>query len=288
MKTNYDCIPCFIRQTLDSVKYATSDQRVWETTLREVLKAVSIMDLTKSPPVMAQHVHRTIRKFSGNDDPYREIKEKYNTYMLEMYPLLKEMVENSSNCFGAALRLAIAGNIIDFGANLEVNCSVVNKTIELSLSEELIGDIDYFNEAVCSAKSILYIGDNAGEIVFDSLLVQQLPMEKVTFVVRGNPVLNDITIIDAMSTGMTELVNVIDNGSDAPGTVLEDCSDRFKRYFQDADIVIAKGQGNFETLSGVDKKIFFLLKAKCHVIAQHIGCNVGDSLLLKSDLFKPE
>ena len=135
------------------------------------------------------------------------------------------------------------------------------------------------HKSLSSAQSILYLGDNTGEIVFDQLLIQQLPMDRVTFVVRGKPIINDATMTDAVNTGMTNLVKVIDNGDDAPGTVLEACSDRFKRVYQDADIVIAKGQGNYETLSNSDKKIFFLLKAKCAVVAEHIGCNVGDSVV---------
>jgi len=279
MKTSYDCIPCFIRQTLEAARFATSDNNILESVLKKVLKAVSMMDLKRSPPVMGQHIHRIIRKASGSNDPYKKIKEKFNKYALELYPALKKMVENSPNQFETAARLAIAGNIIDFGVNAEVDSSVINKTIELSLSEQLFGDLEYFHKAISSAQNILYIGDNTGEIVFDRLLIQQLPIDRVTFVVRGSPVINDATMADAIDTGMIDLVNVIDNGSDAPGTVIEECSETFRRIFQDADIVIAKGQGNYETLSNINKDIFFLLKAKCSVIAQHIGCDVGASVI---------
>ncbi len=279
MKTKYECVPCFIRQALDAARFATSDNNIIESVLREVLKSVSMMDLKETPPVIGQHIHRIIRKFSGNNDPYKRIKEKYNKYALELYPGLKEMVENSPNRFETAVRLAIAGNIIDFGANAEVNYAAINKTIELSLSEQLFGNLEYFYKAITTAQNILYIGDNTGEIVFDRLLIQQLSVDRVTFGVRGSPVINDATITDAINTGMTDLVNVIDNGSDAPGTIIEECSDTFRRKFQCADVVIAKGQGNYETLSDSNKKIFFLLKAKCPVIAQQIGCNIGDSVI---------
>jgi len=288
MKTSYDCIPCFIRQTLEAVRFASSDKNVHELVLREVLKAVSSMDLEKSPPVMGQYIHRIIRKYSGSSDPYRSVKKRFNSYALELYPELKGIIESSANRFETGVRLAIAGNIIDFGVNAEVNQKVVNKNIELSLSEPLFGDMECFQEAVNSAKKILYLGDNTGEIVFDRLLIEQLPKKSVTFAVRGRPILNDATMADAVDTGMRDFVTVIDNGSDAPGTVIKECSDPFKRFFHGADIIIAKGQGNFETLSDTDKTIFFLLKAKCAVVAQHIGCSVGDSVISRINHEKPE
>jgi uncharacterized protein with ATP-grasp and redox domains len=207
---------------------------------------------------------------------------------LELYPVLKGIIESSENRFETAVRLAIAGNIIDFGVNAEVNQEVINKNIELSLSEQLFGDMEYFHEAVNSAGKILYLGDNTGEIVFDRLLIEQLPKEKVTFAVRGSPVINDATMADAVDTKMNDLVTVIDNGSDAPGIVIEECSEPFKQFFHGADIIIAKGQGNFETLSNTDKTIFFLLKAKCAVVAKHIQCSVGDSVISRINHEKPE
>jgi damage-control phosphatase, subfamily I len=279
MKTYYDCIPCFIRQTLEAVRFSTSDKNIHESVLREVLKATSMMDLKQSPPKMGQSIHRIIRKKTGNDDPYKRVKDRFNNYALKLYPALKKIIENSPNQFETGTRLAIAGNIIDFGINTKIDSSGIDKTIKLSLSKKIIGSFESLNKAVSKAKKILYIGDNTGEIVFDRLLIEMLPLDKVIFTVRGNPIINDATIIDAVNTGMTNLVPVIDNGSDAPGTILEKCSAKFRQNFKDADLVIAKGQGNYETLSDTDKNIYFLLMAKCPVIAQHIGCKKGDSVI---------
>ena len=132
------------------------------------------------------------------------------------------------------------------------------------------------------AKDILYLGDNAGEIVFDRLFIEQMPHEKVTYVVRGEPIINDVTIEDAREVDMFDLVDVIDNGSDAPGTILETCSHEFQQRFASSDLVIAKGQGNYETLSDVNKRIFFLLQVKCPVIAKDIGFEVG-SFIVKAN-----
>ena len=142
-----------------------------------------------------------------------------------------------------------------------------------------------FEQALNDAEEILYIADNAGEIIFDRLLIEQLPIEKVTIAVKGSPVINDATIEDAILAGLHRIIEVIDNGSDGPGTILESCSQEFVDHFEKADLVIAKGQGNYETLSDIDKNIFFILKAKCPVIARDLGCEVGEMIFRKSKTF---
>jgi uncharacterized protein with ATP-grasp and redox domains len=171
--------------------------------------------------------------------------------------------------------------VIDSGINNGLDEATVEAAIQHALSAPLHGDPAALQTAVGQARDILYLADNAGEIVFDRLLVEQMPPGSVTVAVRGRPVLNDATMEDAEAAGLTQRVRVTDNGSDAPGTLLEDCSGAFRRLFERADLVVAKGQGNYETLSDVDKSIFFVLKAKCPVIARHIGCQVGDLVIQK-------
>jgi len=280
MKTCFDCMPCFVRQALDAARLATSDEKIHEQVLRGVLDAAGRMNLDQSPPMMGRTIHRIVKKLSGNNDPYKQAKDRFNRYAIELYPRCKKIIEQSSTPLETAVRLAIAGNVIDLGVNSEINQSGINDAIAHALSGQLFGNMKSLHNAVRSVENILYIGDNTGEIVFDRLLIEQLPTDKITFAVRGYPIINDATMDDARSTGMTELVNVIDNGSDVPGTSLEECSDVFRHYFHNADLVISKGQGNYETLSDVDKDIFFILKAKCPVIAQHIGCDVGNLVVL--------
>lgn len=282
MKTTYDCIPCFIRQALNAVRLATSDEKIHEQVLRGVLAAASKMNLDQSPPVMGQYIHKLIRELSGHDDPYKEIKKQFNNFALKLYPDLKQRIQSSSNPMDTAIRIAIAGNIIDLGVNAEIDRSIIFDTIEEALSSQVFGNIEVLFDSIDLAKDILYLGDNCGEIVFDRLLIEQLPVHKVTFVVRGGPIINDVTMEDARETGMTELVNVIDNGSNIPGTVLEKCSKEFRECFAHADLIIAKGQGNYETLSSSKKNIFFLLKAKCPVISGHMGCEPGSFIVKRS------
>ena len=216
----------------------------------------------------------------GQSDPYRQIKDRFNRMALELYPTLRDWVEESDNPMETAVRLAIAGNVIDFGVNSQLSETEVRQSVMHALSASLDADVDEFWRAVSDAERILYLTDNAGEIVFDRLLIEQMPPGKVTVGVRGFPVINDATMTDAEDTGITELAEVIENGSDAPGTILADCSETFVERFNKADLIIAKGQGNYETLSEVDKDIYFLLKVKCPVIARDIGCQM-DSLVLR-------
>ena len=282
MKTTYDCIPCFIRQALDAVRLATSDEKIHERVLRGVLDAASKMNMNQSPPIMGQYIHNLIRDLSGHHDPYKKIKDRFNNFALTLYPELKQRIQSSSDPMDTAVRMAIAGNIIDFGVNAELDRSVISDTIEQALSAQVFGNIDVLCASIDSADHILYLGDNCGEIVFDRLLIEQLPAHKVTFVVRGGPIINDATMEDARKTGMTELVTVMDNGSNIPGTVLEECSKEFRECFAHADLIIAKGQGNYETLSGSKKNIFFLLKAKCPVISGHMACEPGSFIVKRS------
>jgi len=284
MRTYLDCIPCFVRQGLDSIRMTTDDEQIHEKVLRRILSLASKMDMRKSPPVMAQKIHRFIHEITGVKDPYLETKNHCNKLALQMYPELRERVETASDPLETSVRLAIAGNIIDFGVNSVVEHTQIEKTIAQSLIKPLdMEALDRFRSATAEAENILYLGDNAGEIVFDRLLIEQLPYQKITFVVKGSPILNDATIEDAEIVGLTEVVDVIDNGSDAPGTILEQCSAEFRQRFYESDLLIAKGQGNFETLCDINKDSFFLLQPKCAVLARHLGCEIGRLVLYRKE-----
>ncbi len=282
-----DCIPCFVRQALDSARLATDDEQIHEQVVRETLRLAANIDIGQSPPAIGQQIHRLIRGLIGNNDPYCRTKEKFNNFALKLYPELEERVRTSEAPLETAVRLAIAGNIIDLGVKTSIEECEIEGTIRGCLTADFNNQqIKDFRNAVSRAGKILYLADNAGEIVFDRLLIEQLPAQRVAVVVKGEPVINDATMKDAKTAGLTDIVEVIDNGSDAPGTILESCSEAFRDRFEDADLIIAKGQGNYETLSDLDKNIFFLLKAKCPVIAGDLGCEVGEMILQQSNSFK--
>ena len=286
MRIYLDCIPCFVRQALDSARLATDDEQIHEKVVREVLRLAADLDMSQSPPAVGQQIHRLIRSLVGSDDPYYRVKKQFNSLALKLYPDLRKQIISSNDQLETAVRLAIAGNVIDFGVKSSLSELEVKKTISDSLSGHLNPEqVQELKNAAIEAEEILYLADNAGEIVFDHLLIEQLPIEKITVVVKGSPVINDAIIEDANIAGLDRIVEVIDNGSDGPGTILETCSQGFLDRFEKADLIIAKGQGNYESLSGIDKNMFFLLKAKCPVIAKDIGCKVGEMILRKSEAF---
>ena len=283
MQIYLDCIPCFLRQAVDAARLATDDQQIHERVVRHALRLAADLDMSQSPPVVGQQIHRLIREMVGVEDPYRKMKKQSNELVLRLYSYLRKLIAGSKDALKTAIRLAIAGNIIDFG----VLSPFEELSLEKVISESLAADFDSaqlesFQDAVTRAEEILYFCDNAGEIVFDRLLIEQLPYEKVTVVVKGRPIINDATIEDAQVAGLTEMVEVIDNGDDAPGTILKSCSEEFRHRFKEADLIIAKGQGNYETLSNIDKEIFFILRAKCLVIARHLDCPVGTLILRRN------
>ena len=283
MQIYLDCFPCFLRQTLDAARFVTDDEKIHEQVVREVLELVCRTDGRQTPPAIGQQIHRVIRRVTGNPDPYRQRKHGSNMLALELYPQLKDRIRGSSNPLETAVRLAIAGNVIDFGIYSSLDKADVTEAVDSALADGWdTGCLEQFAQAVNDAQEILYIGDNAGEIVFDRLLIEQLPHAKVTFAVKGSPVLNDATMEDAEMTGLTRLVEVVENGSDAPGTILESCSEGFHKRFEHSDLVVAKGQGNYESLNEVNKDMFFILKAKCPVIAADLGCDMGQMVLRRS------
>ncbi len=282
MKTSLDCIPCFIRQALDAARLVSVDADVQERIVRDVLLWSAKMNLAEPPPLMGQRIHRRLHEITGVTDPYRAAKDRQNRMAQSLLPELRAVIEASPEPLATAVRLAIAGNVIDMGANGDITETRVRASIQHALSKPVTGDWQTFRHAARSAKHILYLADNAGEIVLDRLLIEQLSPERVTLVVRGAPILNDATITDACAAGLNELVEIIDNGSDIAGTVFGDCSRAFRKRLAGSDMIIAKGQGNFETLSEEPLPAFFLFLAKCPVIAAEAGVPLGAQVLMQS------
>jgi hypothetical protein len=281
MITSLDCIPCFVRQALEAARFITDSPAVHERIMRSILLEVAKMDFSQSPPAFGQKLHRALRDLTRVDDPYREIKNQFNQAALEMLPDLSHKIQDSADPIFMALRVAIAGNVIDLGVNGDFSGREVKIAMDNALNEPFHGDVEDFRDTVRHAQKILYLADNAGEIVFDRLLIEQLQLNRVTLAVRGAPVLNDATRADAEAAGLCGIVEVIDNGSDAPGTILADCSLDFRRRFSMADLIIAKGQGNFESLSDTGENIYFLFKVKCPVIANHVGLPLGTHVAIR-------
>jgi uncharacterized protein with ATP-grasp and redox domains len=276
MKTYLDCIPCFINQALRAGRIATNDEQKIKKVLDEVGMLINTIPMEHTPPETGAIIYKKISEITGNADPYREIKDKNISQALSLYPELKKKVAKSNDRLLTALRLAVAGNIIDLGVGKEFN---IRDDVEKTLHQKFaICDYELFKQELKKAKTILYIGDNSGEAVFDKILIEELG-KPVTFVVREIPIINDITIKEAKLIGIDKIAKVISSGTTAPGTILDMCNDDFLQFFVNADMIISKGQGNYEGLSGTDVPIFFILKAKCSVIADNIGVQENDIVL---------
>jgi uncharacterized protein with ATP-grasp and redox domains len=275
MTTSIDCIPCFIRQAAEAIALSEQDPFQQARILRKVMHDLADLDWQVSPPMIAAELHRIIREMTGDIDPYRSVKDRMNRFALEALPGCRQLIADAADPHEAIIRLAVAGNLLDSGAKTQIAPEDLPQLFATLWDQALAGDPQEIFHAAAQAERILYLADNAGEIIFDRLLIEALPMDKVTVAVRGSPILNDALCKDAILAGITELVPVIDNGSAAPGTVLSDCSAEFRAHFKRADLIIAKGQGNYETLSEARAPIFFLFTVKCPLVAAQIGEPTG-------------
>jgi len=279
MKTCLDCLPCFLRQSLDAVRVIGHDVTFQSKIMGGMLEELARFDLERSPPAAAQLLQRHLRALSGNSDPYQAVKRRSNELALAALPKLRDLVRASADPLHMAATLAVVANAIDVGANPSLTEAEVGAALSGSTAQPE-GDWAAFSERAQRAKRILYLTDNAGEIAVDRLVIEELGPQRVTVAVRGAPVLNDATMEDAVAVGLTELTTVIDNGSDAPGTLLDDCSLVFREHFARAELVIAKGQGNYESLDGNDPRTAFWFKVKCPMVAQLSGLPLGTLALL--------
>lgn len=286
MKTYLDCIPCFFKQALDAARLTGANKSTQKKILEALSNKILKFNLEACPTEMGRTLYALVIKMTGKPDPFKEIKRKSNESALELYPRLKEKVQKSQDRLLTAIELAIVGNIIDYGVkhlNVDREIEKIFAEENRMIRREEKGLFNYpaFKKALRKAKRILYIGDNAGEIVFDRVLIEELKSKNITFAVRGKPIINDVLIEDAIFCGIDKYAQIISSGCDAPGTILKFCTAKFRKVFQDAQFIISKGQGNFEALAGQRRPIFFLFRAKCPVVARHLDCRLGDIILTK-------
>ncbi len=277
MRTYLDCIPCFMTQALRAGKTAGLKEKQIKELLDEVGSMIHTIPMESSPPEAGAVIYQKVREISKVDDPFLNVKKKNIGEALNLYPDLKKQVRQSKDPLLTAIRLAIAGNVIDLGVNRVFN---LKKDIEQILTQDFaIFDYNAFCKHLEQAKTIYYLGDNAGESVFDRILIEEMH-KPVNFVVRDIPVINDVTREDAIMAGLGKITKIISSGSAAPGIVPPLCNPAFMEQLRKADMIISKGQGNYEGLSKEPLPLFFLLKVKCHVIARDLGVS-ENSIILK-------
>ncbi|MGM0600904.1 MAG: damage-control phosphatase ARMT1 family protein [Candidatus Rifleibacteriota bacterium] len=285
MNITLDCIPCFVRHTNEVLKEFNVDDSIKEKVMREVLARMAKIDFGLTPPEFAAVIHAFIREQLNCDDPYKKIKDDSNVLAQELTEKLRKHLKKTDNLLRNAVLYSIAGNIIDSGVSAVTSLDDILISIEMAEKETPAIDNFLELEAVfAKANSILILGDNAGEIFFDKLLIENIAgSKKIYYAVKGGPVLNDATREDARFAGLDKYVEIIDNGTRIPGTALDQVSPEFLNVFNQADVILSKGQANYETLSGIkDDRIFFLLRAKCDVIADKAGVPKGSFVIAQN------
>ncbi len=286
MKTYIDCIPCFYRQIIDTARIAGADDKLIKKIIDKSGVFIKQNGLNFSPPEIIGEIYQIIKNKTGDNDPYNIIKDQSNKSAMAVYDFCKSKIELSSDRLLSAVEMAIAGNIIDFGIKGSID---IEKEILNILKEEskLIKNhrTDYFayeefNNKVTGSSRIIYLGDNAGEIVFDKMLIEEIlrvnPAVNIVYMVREIPIINDVLMSDAKFCGLDTLTDIVSSGSRVPGTVYKKCPKSVKKLFKKSDFIISKGQGNFESFVYEQKDVFYLFMAKCSIVAKEVGCNVGN------------
>lgn len=285
MKIHDKCLPCMVNQVIKVANITGVNNK--EELLKEVFTYLSKMDFEATTPEIIGEIFGMIKEHTNNQDPYKETRNYYNTLFSKLLPEFERKIEQDENSFQLAVRYAIVGNIIDFNpihnTLLEDIFDYFEKMEQLELA---IDDSKELAEDILNSKTLLYLGDNCGEICMDKILLKKIkelnPNVKIFFGVRGKPVVNDSIAEDAYAVGIDEYAEVIDNGDGSLGTVLKRTSREFKEVYKKADVVIAKGQANYECLSEEKKKIYFLLMTKCDVIANDIGAPEKKMICMKN------
>jgi hypothetical protein len=283
LKATIDCLECIAKQALRAARIATDDPALQRRIFHEALARIPEMDLEKSPAVLSLVCYQAAAELTGNSDPYRELKHEQNALALELEPELRELVAQSEDPLVAALHLAAAGNVIDLGTTHADDIDV-RATVEQVMRERFaIDHTKAFKKALTGCEDLLYLLDNAGEIVFDKLLIEQLLQHTaVTAVVKRGPIINDVLLEDAEQVGLTELCPVIDNGGAFVGSPLDLVPPAFLERMRRADVIIGKGQGNYETIDDFPGDVYLILRAKCEVIARHMGVRFGQVALIST------
>jgi len=267
MKSAIACVPCMVEHAVHVAQMVSPDLVKQEQIVKQVMAQIAAIDFNTAPPEMARTIHTIIRGVTGVDDPYLEVKDQSTELTQSLLPELRQLVDAFSDPFETIVRLVIAGNIIDFGADQNFELQTARERVMEVLQMPIDTDaVKKLHRKLDASRRVLYLLDNCGEAVIDRLLIEPY-RDRITIAVRGGAILNDITRREVESSGLAGLAPIIDSGDRTPGTALKFVTPEFRRCFEDADLIVSKGQGNYETLSDTDRPICFLLRVKCPEVA---------------------
>ncbi|MHA1711842.1 MAG: damage-control phosphatase ARMT1 family protein [Candidatus Freyarchaeota archaeon] len=281
MKVKFECAPCMLHRGYMEITEATNDESLRFKAMAELMRFMAEnFKPTETPARLITMRDRIVRRITGNPDPYARRKEESNRKAMELLPKIKGMVlseESQEARFRKACLCAIVGNIMEFGIlGHSFKFKDLLGIVQQAERDLAIDDISKIFSLAKRVKNVIYLTDNAGEIAFDTLLVQELRRlgTKVVVAVKAGPIVNDATLEDARYVGMHEVADeVVTIGADTVGLILEECSQEFLNLYQSADLVIAKGMGYAEALTEYDltSPHAFLLRTKCNMVANFFG-----------------
>ncbi|MCX7844624.1 MAG: ARMT1-like domain-containing protein [Candidatus Bipolaricaulota bacterium] len=280
MRTYPECIPCILQASLNAGRLAGADEeQLWQALAAAAAEAAR-WPRERPPIALGAAVAARVREKLGTGDPFHRAKREGNAKLLQLYPALRARVRSAPDPLDAALHLAAAANALDLGVYGEID--FVSMLERAWASPRGRWDLPRFREHLAKARTVLYLADNAGEIVADRILIEELLAQgkAVTLAVRGGPILNDVTLEDLADVGLPKEVEVITTGSDLPGVFLPLCAPEFRARFARAELVVSKGMGNFEGLAHEPGPIFFVFQAKCGPVAWEAGVGLRELVLL--------
>lgn len=285
MKVTPDCVPCYLKQVISTLRFAGVEDKEINIYLYKIVNLIPGLSLDASPAENSTIILKKLYELLNDPDPYKSYKIKWNNLIMRKYGFLKKLVERSDDKLLTALKISVAGNIIDMGIMPDFDLSKALR--EITRKEFELSDYHDLAKKLATPCLILILGDNCGEIVFDKVLSEELTGRghEVVYAVKSKPMLNDATIEDAKQINLCSVCRVIENGSSYLGTEIKFCSEEFLTEFKKADIVISKGQANFESLEGsiiAGEKTFFLLRAKCEPVAHALKVSPGSIVLKKN------
>lgn len=293
MDINLECIYCTINKADSLFSQYETDTNKKLKFMKEVFKIISFSEKNDTSPYLNAKIMRLLNHELNLGDIYYEIKKKYNKLLMSMEEEIINNINNSDDKLLTALKYAMVGNFIDFGAMDEVDTNKL-KNLITNAHKETINNNEYndFLKNLQNAKKLVYLIDNSGEIVFDKIFINLIneiyPEIIIDVIVRGKPVHNDATIVDAEEVGLTKIADVIDNGIDIPGTQLNQINTRSKEKIDNADLIISKGQGNFETLFGCGKNIYYIFLCKCDLFTKRFNMEKFQGIFINEHNVKLE
>lgn len=277
MGSHVDCIACIVNKANKLADLYIKDKRKKYKFMQGVLKEILNTGYDRSAPLIEAKMTRIARQVTGIADFYEQDKRYFNDLLLSLEQEVETVILKGEDPLAEALKAALAGNIIDFSALNDVSSDLVKNILFKTMTEQTLNLFTYNRllDNLSNSKGLLYLGDNAGEIVLDKLLIKfikkRFPNLSITFATRGAPISSDVTETDAYYVGMDQYADIINNGTDLPGTDLQEVSGSFEEVFTTAEVIIAKGQGNFETLTDSGKNIYYLFLCKCNVFIKKLN-----------------